>query len=237
MSSTEDPFANSPLGQDPADEAVEENTPEQETESVDVQEPRKITLTEEEYEEMQAKVSNFETIASDTNAMQLLTDYYKGVNVGKPDMSEENTGDDSDYGTLIKRLTNEIDAIKSVGAQIQEQMGSLVLANFAQQNPDFDQYRVRVGQVMREYPGIPLDKAYRLAKAESGQPSQDQNSQQRVNPTRPVAETNSVGQTPEVKGFTLEDAERRIADPKAVKSFDQALKEAVSAAKQYHGVR
>lgn len=229
---TPPPAPASPLGVDPVIDTPPEPTPPAPTPP---SEPEGVLMSPEEVESLQAKARNFDTIAQDNAAMQLLTDHFREGSINNPAPNPPPPGDEPDLMAEIRGLKETLSQMTAAGQELQEQVGTLTIERFAQANPEFETHRHRVGEIMQTYQGMSIDRALTLAKAEAGLPSQPPTGEPPAAPAQPAVETNSAGSIPGA-GNALGDAERRISSAKETPDFGEAVRAAVNAAKQHHGV-
>jgi hypothetical protein len=197
--------------------------------------PTGVTITQEEFDSLNSRAQNFDVINGDDKAMSMLRQHYNGETLNQPDPDPSTPPDNSDYGKQIAALGERMDRMSSVGDSIQEQLATIVISDFAKGNPEFEANRARVGELIGQHPGMPLDQALTLAKAERGTREPAPDGQLKPAPVQASAETVSAGEIPG-SGDPLRDAEARISDTKEVPDFGRAIELAVDAAKAHHGV-
>ena len=202
---------------------------------VPVEEPKGVTLTQDQYDEMVQNANNYQAIAADPIALAMVHKHFSGEAIAEP-VPVATPTDGTDIANQFAKLNERMDQMGSVGENLQEQMATMALADFGRHNPDFETNRVKIGSLMQQYPGMTLPDALKFAKADAGPPEPVSKGLQPAEPTQPVVETNSVGTIPEV-GDLLQDVEKKISDSKQVPDFGDAVKMAVAAAKEVHGMR
>ena len=234
-----DPFPESPLGVDPEPEVEPEPTPPPPSsleESDAGGDDSQISLSPEEYQQLVESQSALQTIMGDPQAANMIREHFDNQTANQPSTQPPPPAAEDGITQRLQQMEQRLQSVTQQNENLQEQLATITVASFAKDHPDFERHRVKIGQYMNDYPGMTLEKALTLAKAEAGQ-NPAPNGQPQPAPVRAAAETKGTGDVPGVADDSLAVAERDIMDRSKTPSMDRALDLALRAAQHQHGVR
>jgi len=197
-----------------------------------------INLTPEQHQELLTAAQNYQTIVNDPTAHQLVYDHFNGETQEQTSAEPVVSPDGTVSNPEVTQLSQELAQLKqqyqqglqSITAQ-QKELGLMRVHQFAQQNPDFEQHRTAIGNILQQAPQLGLEQALTLARAQANtaaptSPAVD------TSPSISTTETSTMGILPSGGNDTvMEEALRAINDRKATPSIDQAMDIAFRAAR------
>lgn len=210
--------------------------------------PKGVTLTDQQYQALLDKARNYETIMHDPQASAMVHDYYKtkiataasglppvsGTPPPQPTVPATPDGQ-VDVLALLRQQNEQIQQGMQIIGNLQTALGNIQLDNFKLKNPDYSgPIEAEAVRILKANPSIGLPYAYELAKSRAGQVQPSNGQSAPVNPAARAAEGRGAGELPDF-GDAFAQAERRIADRKALPSTESYIAEAQRVARQLHG--
>lgn len=212
--------------QKPAEQATRETPTEQANE-------KRLTL--EQFNALQQKARNYETIVADPNANRFLTEYFSDLSTGSTNdipAQSSNKQADTKASPELSKLQEVISEQNNAIKYMHRELGKLSLEVFKTKNTDFDQHIDTVREILREAPNMPTHLALELARSRKAA-SASTNSQSKGKSATPQTEITSAGNVSEPD--YLKEAKRRILDRKATPGNDSWIDEAIAAARKHTG--
>ena len=215
--------ANSPapvVGVDPTPEVVETPAAPVVAAAPVSSGPEPVMLTQQEYDALQQKSSNYDMISNDPVLASQVLDHYRAktgrVNqraVEKPAEEEEREYNDPRVDEQSRRIAQlEIEAFRAA-------------------HPDMKDIEQDMSKLISRH-GMSLQDAYKFSRAVKA-PAQ-QNTAVRTSPAVPTTETNQDAGHIDNSNTDLSELERQLNDPKATPHMDDVIEKAWKAARKHH---
>lgn len=227
------------LGVDP-EEQQEPQQPEPEQKAVQPEQQQQSLP--DDYHQAVEKASLYDTLMSDPQVVQFLQTHLRttGAQTGVGSGGEEQSQlpENSEVPPWAQQGMQTIQQMQQTMQQMADRMGQQDLQLFKMAHPDYTQYQDDIVGLLREAPGIGLEKAYAIAKRSASGSAAVNGPQQPVQPTAGAVEGRGVGTPPaKTELEILREAEARIMDRKRNPGIDNAFDEAEAVARKIHGMR
>lgn len=190
--------------------------------SEETQNPAGKTLTDEEYTALAEKARIFDMIDADPELVAHISTHVRRKTIGAPGPAPTTQTPARQEATqnvdpTVNELRSQVAALSSA---VRQMVAQNQVNEFATRNPDFNNLRDKVGELMRKHPTLSIDEAYQFVqRATATQTNQ-------VSRTTPALSETSTGRGEPVDKSALAD----ILDQKATPSFDDAFDKALALA-------
>jgi len=181
------------------------------------------TISQEEFDALSRKASNYDLIESDPELAPKVLDHFKAktANVGRQTQQRQTTQENT---------SQQDDRMNQALMQQQREIAKMQIRMFEQTHPDMNEYRDEMAKLANRHPTMDLEELYNFSKAAKSQASQKSASPK---PATATAETNDSAGDVEADTDTSELL-KKINDPKATPRLDDVIGLAWQAAKKKH---
>ena len=182
--------------------------------------PEPPDMSPEEYSSLLEKANVYDLINADPQLVNSVNEHFRSK-TGTPQAPTENEV------AQQQQADPRFDQLIQENKSLREKQASIEINLFRQQNPDMQDVEQEMASMIRQY-NMPLNEAYKYAKAAKAQSAPPQNLQQEA-PALPTAEGKVVGPVP-TDLDPLAVASRKINDPNVTKNIGDAMGVAINAA-------